>query len=132
MEKETAKIPASLLALVRSISCCASIRQSIFLQLLWDGQESVERAGEPVYAFNLDALQPSDRSNQLAVRSKQPPDARLSLRTSTDGRRFFNVTIAIAAAVFILVEGAMFIWRSNFATAPETKPTAYPSATTRP
>jgi hypothetical protein len=93
MEKETAKIPVSLLA--------------------WRWWHS-------------------DRSNQLVVRSKQPPDARASLRTSTDGRRFFNVTIAIATALFILVEGAMFILRSNFPTAPETKPTAYPSATTTP
>ncbi|WP_445250522.1 hypothetical protein [Microcoleus sp. OTE_8_concoct_300] len=46
--------------------------------------------------------QHSDRSNQLVVPSKQPPDARLSLRTSTDGRPFFNVT-AIATALFILV-----------------------------
>jgi len=91
MEKETGKIPGSLLA------------------RRW---------------------QDSDRSNQLVVTSKQPPDARASLRTSTDGRRFFNVTIAIATALFILVEGAMFILRSNFPTAPETKPTAYPSATT--
>jgi hypothetical protein len=91
MEKETAKIPGSLLA-----------------RRWWH----------------------TDRSNQLVVRSKQPPDARLSLRTSTDGRRFFNVTIAIATALFILVEGAMFILPSNFPTAPETKPTAYPSATT--
>jgi hypothetical protein len=53
MEKETAKIPGSLLA------------------RRW---------------------QHSDRSNQLVVRSKQPPDARARLRTSTDGRRFFNVT----------------------------------------
>jgi hypothetical protein len=92
MEKETAKIPGSLLA------------------RRW---------------------QHSDRSNQLVVRSKQPPDARARLITSTDGRGFFNA-IAIATALFILVEGAMFIWRSNFATAPETKPTAYPSATTKP
>jgi hypothetical protein len=92
MEKETAKIPGSLLA-----------------RRWWH----------------------SDRSNQLVVRSKQPPDARARLRTSTDGRRFFNVT-AIATALFILVEGAMFILPSNFPTAPETKPTAYPSATTRP
>jgi len=69
MEKETAKIPGSLLA-----------------RRWWH----------------------TDRSNQLVVRSKQPPDARLSLRTSTDGRRFFNVT-DLATALFILVEGAMFI-----------------------
>jgi len=92
MEKETAKIPGSLL-----------VRR-------W---------------------QHSDRSNQLVVRSKQPPDARARLTTSTDGRRFFNVTITIATTLFILVEGAMFILRSNFPTAPETKTTAYQSAKTR-
>ncbi|MBD0395341.1 MAG: hypothetical protein ICV52_16200 [Microcoleus sp. C1-bin4] len=91
MEKETAKIPGSLLA------------------RRW---------------------QHSDRSNQLVVRSKQPPDARARLTTSTDGRRFFNLTITIATALFILVEGAMFILRSNFPTAPETKTTAYQSAKT--
>jgi hypothetical protein len=64
MEKETAKIPGSLLA------------------RRW---------------------QHSDRRNQLAVRSKQPPDARARLKTSTDGRGFFNVTAIAATALFILV-----------------------------
>ena len=71
MEKETGKIPASLVA------------------LRW---------------------RHSDRSNQLVVRSKQPPDARASLRTSTDGRGFYNVTIAIATALFMALHNTGGFW----------------------
>ncbi|MEG4276889.1 hypothetical protein QUA62_05350 [Microcoleus sp. MON1_C1] len=48
----------------------------------------------------------SDRSNQLVVRSKQPPDATASLRISTDGRGFYNVTIALATALFMALHNS--------------------------
>ncbi|MEG3930407.1 MULTISPECIES: hypothetical protein [unclassified Microcoleus] len=69
MEKETGKIPGSLVALVGCIA----------------------------------------RSNQLVVRSKQPPDATASLRISTDGRGFFNVMIAIATALFMALHNSGMI-----------------------
>jgi hypothetical protein len=121
MEKETAKIPGSLLARRWQHSDRSN--------------QLVVRSKQPPDArtrltTSTDGRRYSDRSNQLVVRSKQPPDARARLTTSTDSRRFFNVTITIATALFILVEGAMFILRSNFPTAPETKTTAYQSAKT--
>jgi len=48
-------------------------------------------------------------SNQLVVRSKQPPDATASLRISTDCRGFFNVTIAIATALFMTLHNSGMI-----------------------
>ncbi|WP_138921072.1 hypothetical protein [Microcoleus vaginatus] len=40
------------------------------------------------------------------LRSKQPPDATASLRISTDGRGFYNVTIAIATALFMALHNS--------------------------